>query len=150
LLRLLRKVALLKIIAVEGNVDFDLLGLMLAFDVRFCNRNSAFENRIPQRGVTPGFGIPWYLARQVGQATMLDLVLHRRSLPADEALQLGLVSHLAEAGSSTNDAIRYAQALAGRPSTVLRAMAKAAPWLHHDFETYLEHVGGGFTELPPE
>lgn len=149
LLRLLQKVNLFKIIAVEGDVDFDLLGLLLAFDVRYCSRMTAFENRILDRGVTPGFGVLWYLAQHVGQAITLDLVLHRRSLDTEEALRLKLVTHLSDDGSLTDDAIRYAKDMAGRPSAVIRALAKATSFLHCDFETYLRQVGGGFTMLPP-
>ena len=82
-LRLLRRVDLFKIVAFEGEVDFDLLGLLLAFDARLCDQTTVIENRTLERGVTPGFGVLWYLAQYVGQATTLHLVLNRRSLSAD-------------------------------------------------------------------
>lgn len=149
LLQLLQRVELFKIIAVEGNIDFDLLGLVLAFDVRFCSRTTVFENRILDRGVTPGFGVLWYLARHVGQPTTVDLVLNHRSLSAEEAQRLRLISHVSDEGAAVVDAIQYAQALAARPAAVLKTLAKAATFPECDFETYLRQVGGGFTKLPP-
>ena len=91
LLELLRKTTLLKILAVEGIIDFDLLGLVPPFDVRFCGRATVFENRILDRGAMPGFGVLWYRTRHVGQPMALDLVLDHRSLSAEEAQRLRLV-----------------------------------------------------------
>lgn len=149
-LHILRRTDLLKVIAVEGNVDFDLLGLLLAFDVRFCGKTTTFHNRILDRGVTPGFGVLWYLAQHLGQARMLDLVLCRRSLTAAEAHALNLVMHLSDEPHTFEDALQFAEDLSRKPSGVLRGLVKATGLLHADFETYLRRLGGGFTALPPE
>ena len=144
LLRLLRRIDLFKIVAIEGEIDFDLLGLLLAFDARVCDRTTVFENRTLERGVTPGFGVLWYLAQYVGQATTSDLVLNHRSLSAEDALRLKLVTQVVEPGRSAEEGVRYAEELARRPSPVLRGLAKAAGALHTDFEGYLSQVGAGF------
>lgn len=68
---------------------------------------------------------------------------------AAEALRLKLVTHLSDDGKSAEDAIRYAQDMAGKPSEILKALAKTTAYLRCDFETYLGQVGGGFTKLPP-
>ena len=87
---------LFKVIAVEGDIDFDLLGLMLSFDVRFCSEQTVFENHIVERGVVPGFGIVWYLTRYLGIAAAVDLMLNCRRLTADEALRFRLVTRLSK------------------------------------------------------
>jgi hypothetical protein len=119
LLQLLQRVNLFKILAVEGTVDFDLLGLVLVFDVRFCGRTTVFENRILDRGATPGFGVLWYLTRHVGQPTAVDLVLNHPSLNAEEAQRLRLISHVSDDGAVAADAVHYAQGLG--PSICRRA-----------------------------
>ncbi len=149
LLKLLQRVKLFKIIAVEGNVDFDMFGFLLAFDVRFCSRTTVFENRMLDRAMPPGFGVLWYLARHLGQPATLDLVLNQRSIDAEEALKLKLVTHLADDATLTDAALQYAKGIASKPSAVLSGLAKATSFLSCDFETYLHQFGGGFTRLPP-
>ncbi len=122
LLRMLHSVKLFKIIAVEGTIDFDMLGLLLAFDIRFCTRDAVFENRILDRGVAPGIGVLWCLARHLGQTDMVELVLNQRSINAEEALRLKLVSRLSDAGTLVNDATQFAKEVAAKPSAVLQAL----------------------------
>jgi hypothetical protein len=150
LLTVLQSTSLFKVIAVEGDVDFDLLGLMLAFDIRFCSRQTAFENRIVDRGAVPGFGVVWYLARHLGQPATVDLILNRRNISAEEAHHLRLITHLSNVGASADDARQYAIEIATRPAIVLKTLAHVTKYLECDFQQYLKQVGGGFTHLPPE
>ena len=85
----------------------------------------------------------------MGQPTTVDLVLNHRSLTAEEARHLKLISHVSDDGAVVRDAIQYAQGLAGRSATVLKTLAKAATLAECDFEIYLRQVGAGFTKLPP-
>ncbi len=149
LLKLLQKTNLFKIIAVDGDVDFDLLGLLLAFDVRFCCRTTRFENRLLDRGATPGFGVLWFLVRHLGQPATIDLVLNQPSIDSQEALRLKLITHVADDGALTEAAMRFATDVAAKPGPVLQGLARATELLSLDFQTYLDQFGGGFTQLPP-
>jgi enoyl-CoA hydratase/carnithine racemase len=148
LLKLLQNANLFKIIAVEGNVDFDLLGFLLAFDVRFCSRTTVFENRILDRALPPGFGVLWYLTRHLGPRGTIDLVLNQRSVDAEEALRLKVINHLSDEISLTEEALHYAKGIAEKPAAVLRGLAKAANFPTWDFETYLSQFGGGSSRIP--
>jgi hypothetical protein len=148
LLKLLQSVNLFKIIAVDGNVDFNLLGFLLAFDVRFCSRATVFENRMLDRALPPGFGVMWYLTRLMGQQATIDLVLNQRSIDAEQALNLKLVNHLSEDASLTEDALRYAKGIAEKPRAMLSGLAKAAHFPTWDFETYLDQLDSGFPRIP--
>jgi enoyl-CoA hydratase/carnithine racemase len=145
-LQLLQRVSLFKIIAVDGDVDFDLLGLILACDARFCARSTVFENRILKRGVTPGFGLLWFLARRLGEQAAMDLILNHELLDAEEAQQLKLVTHVSESSALVADALRYAKDVASKPSAVVKSLAWATRLLSSDFGTYLEQCGGGFSQ----
>ncbi len=35
------------------------MGLMLAFEIRFCRRETVFQNHILDRSTGPGFGVVW-------------------------------------------------------------------------------------------
>jgi hypothetical protein len=148
LLATLHGTSLFKVITVEGDVDFDALGLMLAFDIRYCSRDTVFENRIIDRGTVPGSGLVWYLARHLGQARTVDLILNRRQLGAEEAHSLGLITHLSNAGTSADDARQYAHEIATRPAIVLATLARVTKYIGLDLPQYLKEVGAGFTRLP--
>lgn len=149
LLELLQKTPLFKIIAVEGAVDFDMLGLLLAFNVRFCGRTTRFENRIIDRAVTPGYGVLWYLSRHLDEQVTLDLILNQRSVNSEDALQLKLVNHVTDDETLAEEAIKYAKEISSKPAAVLRALVRANELVSCSFETYLEQVGGGFRRIPP-
>ncbi len=68
----------------------------------------------------------------------LDLVLNHRSLDAEEAHRLKLITHVSDEGAVA-DAVQYARGLAARPATVLKTLAKAAMFPECDFETYLRY-----------
>jgi hypothetical protein len=147
-LEVLQSTSLFKIIAVEGNVDFDLLGLLLAFDIRFCSRETAFQNRILDRGTVPGFGVLWFLTRQLGLPTTTDLVLHHQTLSAESARDFKLVTNLSDPGACAADALNYAEEIAKAPPAVLQALVRATNCIGSDLQTYMKRVGGGFTGLP--
>jgi enoyl-CoA hydratase/carnithine racemase len=50
----------------EGEVDFDLLGLVLVCKYRICTPNTTFINRMLRRSGTPGSATPWFLSRLSG------------------------------------------------------------------------------------
>ena len=58
----------LNIAAFGGEVDFDLMGVLLACDYRICSENTTFVNRTLQRNLGTGGGTPWFLVRLVGLA----------------------------------------------------------------------------------
>jgi hypothetical protein len=147
-LETLQSTSLFKIISVEGNIDFDLLGLLLGFEIRFCSRETVFQNHILDRGTGPGFGVVWFLARQLGLPTTTDLVLHHRNLSAETAHGLKLITHLSDSGACAADARQYAEEVANAPPAVLKALVQAANCLQGDFQKYLKLVGGGFTGVP--
>jgi enoyl-CoA hydratase len=74
-------------------------------------------------GLIPGFGGTQRLPRLIGAGRALDLILTGRHVPAEEALQLGIVNRVAD------DAVAAAGELAGqimKNSPVALALAKEA------------------------
>src|SRR5712671_2709471 len=63
------------------------------------------------------FGVPLFdlgtirLPRLIGHGRAMDLILTGRSVPADEALEIGLVSRLVDPGSALDEAQRLARRL---------------------------------------
>jgi len=77
-------------------------------------------------GIMPGWGGTQRLARVVGRATALEMILLGRTLSPQEALAVGLVSRLVAPAALVDSALELAGQLAARPPVavawVLRAM----------------------------
>jgi enoyl-CoA hydratase len=58
-------------------------------------------------GLIPGYGGTQRLPRLIGEARALELILSGRAMGADEALQVGLVNRIAEAGSPVEIGTAY-------------------------------------------
>lgn len=138
------------IVAFEGQVDFDLLGLLLCCDYRICSEDTTFVNRILDVGVAPGGGVLWFLSRYLGYAQTYDIVVEGKSLTAPEARELKLVNRVVSRQSLNSEALLAAERFATKPAPALHSLVRAADFLDHDFLTYLKHIGSGFGELPPD
>jgi enoyl-CoA hydratase len=109
------------IAAIEGHAVAGGLELALWCDLRIAARDAVlgvFNRR---------FGVPLIdlgtvrLPRLIGQSRALDLILTGRAVPAEEALQMGLVNRVVETGSALSTALDLARTLAAFPQNCLRA-----------------------------
>jgi enoyl-CoA hydratase/carnithine racemase len=94
----------------------------LAADVRVIAADARFGFRQIDFAVTTAWGGSRRLARLVGPARAFDLLSRGAELDATEALRLGVVQHVAPAGTTALDAaMALARELAARPPAVLAA-----------------------------
>jgi enoyl-CoA hydratase len=133
------------IAAIEGYAVAGGLELALWCDLRVAASNATlgvFNRR---------FGVPLIdmgtirLPRLIGQGRALDLILTGRSVPAMEALQIGLVDRLVASGRALDEAQTLASQIAGLPQGALRADRHSVltQWsLSLDEAARAEHLGG--------
>ena len=97
--------------------------IALACDVRFMARGEA-RIGFPEvtLGILPASGGTQTLPRLIGRGAALDLLLSGRSVGADEAHEIGLVEHVADADAVRDRAISYAAGLAKLPGEALTAV----------------------------
>ena len=76
-------------------------------------------------GVIPGGGGTQLLPRRIGSARAAELVFTARRVQAAEALQLGLVDHLAAPGADRAEALELAGRMAANSPVGLRAAKRA-------------------------
>jgi enoyl-CoA hydratase len=108
------------IAAVEGHAVAGGLELALWCDLRIAARDAVFGvfNR--------RWGVPLIdlgtvrLPRMIGHGRALDLILTGRPVPAEEALQMGLVNRVVEKGKALIAAMEMAQMLAEFPQQGMR------------------------------
>lgn len=80
--------------AVNGPAAGAGLGLALACDLRLAGTAAMFSAPFTTMGLVPDFGVTYFLPRVVGTAWALDLLLTGRSIGAEEAERIGLVSRV--------------------------------------------------------
>ena len=147
-LTFLKSIPAYTVSACEGEVDFDLLGLLLVCNYRMCSADTTFVNRTLRRNVAPGSGTPWFLASLLGRARAERLYLDEVSLTADEALKLGIVNRISEPDSLEQDGLAVAKRFEVYDPKALQSMMKAMDLVDLDFTTYLKQAGTGFGGLP--
>ena len=75
-------------------------------------------------GLMPDWGGGPYLTRLVGGAAATDLILTARVVKAEEALQIGLVNRVSNAGKALNEALNLAEQIARNgPQAVRQALS---------------------------
>lgn len=92
------------------------LGLAMAADIVLAEAGARFVMAYTRAGLTPDGGTSWMLPRLVGMRRALELTLTNRTLTAEEALALGLVTEVTSEKSLTLRARAVAEELAAGPT----------------------------------
>ncbi len=101
------------IAAVNGPAYGGGFALALASDIRVASSSARFCTQFIKLGLGGcDIGVSYTLPRIVGSGQAFDLILTARTVEADEALRIGLVSRLS-AGSVVDDALAIAETLCG-------------------------------------
>ena len=114
------------IAALNGNAAGGGCELALACDFRLM-ADGPFHIGLPETsvGIIPGAGGTQRMARMLGTARTLDLVLHGSLLAPAEALAIGLVHRVLPAEGFRSEALDFAAHLAGRAPLALAAAKQA-------------------------
>ena len=83
--------------------------LSMACDIRIASEKAKFGQPEVGLGITPGFGGTQRLARIVGVSNAMELILTAKTIKAEEAQRMGLVSHVYPAEELMDKAIELAE-----------------------------------------
>ena len=111
--------------AVHGYCIGSGLEIAMMCDVRIAARDTVFAMPEVQLGMIPAAGGSQTLPRSAGTSRALDLLLTGRRLDAQEALALGLITRVADAGELPEAGMDLAQKLASAPRPAMAAAKKA-------------------------
>lgn len=139
---------MVSIAAVDGQAWGHGAELAWACDLRVASELATFGQPEVNIGACPGSGGTVRLARLVGEATCLRLILDGRPIDGTEASRLGLVHRLVEPGRALEVAVAWAGWLASRPAGALESCKRAIKGARDlPLTDALRHEGSIFIEL---
>ena len=105
--------------AAGAGMSFALLG-----DMILCARSAYFLQAFRRIGLVPDCGSTWLLPRLVGKARAVELSLMGERLPAEKALEWGLVNRVYDDAALMDEAMKLAHELANGPTIALSLIRK--------------------------
>lgn len=130
------------VMAVNGAAAGAGVSLALMGDIIIASRTAYFTTAFSRLGVVPDLGLVATLPRAIGMARARDMLLTSRKVPAEEALQMGLVARLTEPDELMPAALEAAQALANGPTTSLGLIKRLLQRAYdHSIDEFLEAEG---------
>ena len=135
--------------AAGAGMSFALMG-----DMILCARSSYFLQAFRRIGLVPDCGSTWLLPRLIGKARSVELSLMGERLPAEKALEWGLVNRVHDDAVLMEETMKLAHELANGPTIALSLIRKLY-WdspdnsfedqLNLEFESQRTgRLGGGF------
>ncbi len=106
--------------------------LIMFYDIRIAAESAKLSVMYPRRGLAMEGGASWMLPRLVGWGKALELAFTARTLSAKEALDLGILNHVAPDGQLMAKAREIANEIAENCSPVAIAEIKREIYEHLD------------------
>ena len=105
--------------AAGAGMSFALMG-----DMILCARSAYFLQAFRRIGLVPDCGSTWLLPRLIGRARSVELSLMGERLPAEKALEWGLVNRVHDDAALTAETMKLAHELANGPTVALSLIRK--------------------------
>ena len=133
----LRDVPLPVVCAVNGVAAGIGMSIALSADLVVAARSAFFSQAFAQIGLVPDGGSTWLLPRLIGLARARELSLLAERLPAETALEWGLINRVFDDDRLMPEAIALAGRLADGPSSLagIRRLYRQSP--HNSYEQQL-------------
>jgi 2-(1,2-epoxy-1,2-dihydrophenyl)acetyl-CoA isomerase len=152
LLRRLRNLRMPLITAVNGAAAGVGMSFALMGDLILAARSAYFLQAFARIGLVPDGGSTWLLPRLIGLPRARELSMLAEKLPAEKALEWGLINRVYDDAALADEALKLGQRLAEGPTTSLslvRQLYRASPENSFEDQIDLERWSqrkAGFTE----
>jgi 2-(1,2-epoxy-1,2-dihydrophenyl)acetyl-CoA isomerase len=141
----MRRLPLPVIASVQGAAAGAGFSLAMACDLVVASRAARFVVGYAKLGTSSDGGLSFHLARRLGAARALEILLTRDSLSADEARQLGLVQSIAEPASLQEASLALARKVMDVPAAAVKEMKSLVGMVAEDkLERHLEEEKRAF------
>ncbi len=115
------------ITAVNGPAAGVGCSLALVGDIIVCAKSAYFLQAFRRIGLVPDGGSTWLLARTIGRPRAMEMALFGEKVPAEKALEWGMVNRVVEDEALMSTAMDMAETLATGP-TVALSLARDLMW----------------------
>lgn len=123
-LRRLRNLHCPIVTAVNGPAAGAGMSFALMGDLILCARSAYFLQAFRRIGLVPDCGSTWLLPRLIGKARSVELSLLGERLPAEKALEWGLINRVYDDAALMEEAMKLARELASGPTVALSLIRK--------------------------
>src|SRR6202022_3176933 len=123
-LRRLRNLHCPIVTAVNGPAAGAGMSFALMGDMILCGRSAYFLQAFRRIGLVPDCGSTWLLPRLIGKARSVELSLMGERLPAEKALEWGLVNRVYDDAALMEETMKLAHELANGPTVALSLIRK--------------------------
>ena len=141
---LLKELRMPIITAIKGPAAGIGMTLSLMGDIVIASESAYFLQAFRNVGLIPDGGITWLLPRLIGLARAMELSLLAERLPAQKALEWGLINRVVPDNDLLPEALKMAENLAAGPTQAL-ALMRQAYWKSfdnsHEQQLHLESLG---------
>jgi 2-(1,2-epoxy-1,2-dihydrophenyl)acetyl-CoA isomerase len=130
------------IAAVNGVAAGAGASLAFAADFRIVRRSAGFNLAFAGIALSCDTGASWTLPRLVGHGKATELLMQPRTIPAEEAYELGLATKVVDDEDFESEVTALARSLADGPTLALASIKRALAFsATHDLPSSLEHEG---------
>ena len=138
-LRRLRRLHCPIVTAVNGPAAGAGMSFALMGDMILCARSSYFLQAFRRIGLVPDCGSTWLLPRMIGKARSVELSLMGERLPAEKALEWGLINRVVDDAELAGETTKLANELANGP-TIALSLIRRLYWEspHNSYEEQLD------------
>jgi 2-(1,2-epoxy-1,2-dihydrophenyl)acetyl-CoA isomerase len=123
-LRRLRQMHCPIITSVNGPAAGEGMSFALMGDLVLCAKSAYFLQAFRRIGLVPDCGSTWMLPRLIGKARAVELSLLGERLPAEKALEWGLVNRVYDDAALFDETMKLAHDLANGPTIALSLIRK--------------------------
>ena len=127
ILRRMRRLHCPLLTAINGAAAGAGMSLSLMGDLKLACKSAYFLQAFRRIGLVPDAGSTWMLPRLVGTARAMELSLLGEKLPAEKALEWGLINRVYDDAELMNEAKKMAKELANGPTKAL-ALIRGLYW----------------------
>lgn len=119
ILRRMRRLHCPILTAINGAAAGAGMSLSLMGDLKLAGKSAYFLQAFRRIGLVPDAGSTWMLPRLIGTARAMELSLLGEKLPAERALEWGLINRVYDDAELMNEARKMAKELANGPTKAL-------------------------------
>jgi enoyl-CoA hydratase/carnithine racemase len=128
----------ISVMGLQGNIVTPFFGASLSMDFRYASEDMSVSLAHLKYGLHPSGALPFFLPRYVKHSKAIELLFRCDKIPADEALELGLVNRVLPGDDFENRCIQEIDKLCHLDTRVIHATKLLANFSRIELRNYFD------------